>query len=60
METADVAGGRNEGHTVFRRCSAPEKIEIVRTEGNNSLLCFKFFNHKAGRTDYLGHRLKNA
>lgn len=38
------AGGRNEQHTVFRRCGAPEKIRIVRTEGNNSLLCFNFLN----------------
>ncbi len=33
---AVVAVGRNEVPTVFRRCAAPEKIEIVRTEGNNS------------------------
>ena len=33
---AVVAGGRNEQHPVFRRCAAPEKIRIVRTEGNNS------------------------
>jgi len=33
---AVVAGGRNEGHTGFRRCAAPEKKRGVRTEGNNS------------------------
>ena len=33
---AVAAGGRNEGLTVFRRCAAPEKIRIVRTEGSNS------------------------
>ena len=33
---AVVGGGRNEHHTVFRRCAAPEKIRIVRTEGSNS------------------------
>ncbi len=33
---AVVAGGRDEGHTVFRRCAAPEKIRIFRTEGSNS------------------------
>ncbi|MHC4394943.1 MAG: hypothetical protein ACYS1A_04745 [Planctomycetota bacterium] len=33
---AVVAGGRNEELTVFRRCAAPEKIRIVRTEGSNS------------------------
>jgi len=26
---AVVGGGCNEGHTVFRRCSAPEKMRIV-------------------------------
>ena len=33
---AVAAGGRNEEHTVFRRCAAPEKIRIDRTEGSNS------------------------
>ena len=33
---AVAAGGRNEVLTVFRRCAAPEKIRIVRTEGSNS------------------------
>ena len=33
---AVVAGGRNEEHTGFRRCAAPEKIRIVRSEGSNS------------------------
>ena len=33
---AVVAGGRNEEHTVFRRCAAPEIIRIDRTEGNSS------------------------
>ena len=36
---AVVGGGRNEGHTGFRRCAAPEKIRTDRTAGNNSLLC---------------------
>ena len=33
---AVVAGGGYEVLTVFRRCAAPEKIRIVRTEGSNS------------------------
>jgi len=33
---AVVAGGGYEEHIVFRRCATPEKIRIVRTEGNNS------------------------
>jgi len=33
---AVAAVGRNEQHTVFRRCTAPEKIRIVRTGGSNS------------------------
>ena len=35
-QVAVTAGGRDEEHTVFRRCAAPEKIRIVRTEGSNS------------------------
>jgi len=33
---AVAAGGRNSAHPVFRRCTAPEKIRIDRTDGNNS------------------------
>jgi hypothetical protein len=33
---AVAAGGRNEEHTGFRRCAAPEKKRVVRTEGSNS------------------------
>ena len=33
---ASVAGGRNEGHTVFCRCAAPEKIRIDRTGGSSA------------------------
>jgi len=33
---AVAAGGRNEQHTVFRRCGAPEKKRAVRTVGSNS------------------------
>jgi hypothetical protein len=31
---AVAAVGRNEEHTVFRRCAAPDKIKIVRTGGS--------------------------
>ncbi len=33
---AVAAVGKHEEHTGFRRCAAPEKIRIVRTEGSNS------------------------
>ena len=31
---AVAAGGKHEEHTGFRRCAAPEKIRIGRTEGS--------------------------
>jgi len=31
---AVVAGDEHSEHIVFHRCGAPEKIKIVRTEGN--------------------------